>query len=257
MLQEEVNRLCSIQANEQEIDWLFLEMLQPQDSQESQTSVVVEKQMNSQFAMAQLRTSGEKIYVDQGQVELNLAKNVGDNKKSFFKYINGNNQHRNIISPLQNEGDNLTNWDRDKVPADWKLVNIVPVFKKGKKEDHGNYRPVSLTSVSGKFMEKIILGSIEKHLKDNAAIGHRQHGFMRGKSCLLNLISFHDKGSILGPALLNIFINDLDTGRKGILSKFVDDTKLGGAVDSLEDREALQRLEGWAITSHMKFNKGK
>ncbi|KAJ7400016.1 RNA-directed DNA polymerase from mobile element jockey-like protein [Pitangus sulphuratus] len=42
-------------------------------------------------------------------------------------------------------------------------------------------------------MEKIILGNIEKHLKDNAVIGHSQNDFMRGKSCLSNWISFHDK----------------------------------------------------------------
>ncbi|KAJ7417044.1 hypothetical protein WISP_66534 [Willisornis vidua] len=50
-------------------------------------------------------------------------------------------------------------------------------------------------------------------------------------------------------------------GLEGILSKFAGDTKLGGAVDSLEGREALHRdlnkSEDWAITSHMKFNKGK
>ncbi|KAJ7402263.1 hypothetical protein BTVI_88127 [Pitangus sulphuratus] len=69
------------------------------------------------------------------------------------------------------------------------------------------------------------------------------------------------QGSILGPVLFDIVINDLDTGLEVILRKFADDTKLGGAAESLEDREALQRdlnkLEGWAITNHMKFNKGK
>ncbi|KAJ7408366.1 rna-directed dna polymerase from mobile element jockey-like [Willisornis vidua] len=62
--------------------------------------------------------------------------------------------------------------------------------------------------------------------------------------------------------LFNLFINDLDTGLEGILNKFADDTKLGGAVDSLKGREALQRddlekFKDWAIINHMKFNKGK
>ena len=59
-------------------------------------------------------------------------------------------------------------WESGEVPVDWKLANVVPIFKKGKKEDPGNYRPVSLTSVPGKIMEKIILEVIEAHLGDNA-----------------------------------------------------------------------------------------
>lgn len=47
----------------------------------------------------------------------------------------------------------------------------VPIFKKGKKEDPGNYRPVRLISVHGKIMEKIILGVIEEHLKQSAFKG--------------------------------------------------------------------------------------
>ncbi|KAJ7402633.1 rna-directed dna polymerase from mobile element jockey-like [Pitangus sulphuratus] len=55
--------------------------------------------------------------------------------------------------------------------------------------------------------------------------------------------------------------DEVGRGLEGALCKSADDTKLGGAVDSLEGREALQRdlgkLEDWAITNHMKFNKGK
>ncbi|KFW85482.1 RNA-directed DNA polymerase from mobile element jockey, partial [Manacus vitellinus] len=61
-------------------------------------------------------------------------------------------------------------WESGMVPADWKLAKVVPLLKKGKKQEPENYRPVNLTSLPGKIMEKIILGSIEKHLKDNSVI---------------------------------------------------------------------------------------
>ncbi|KAJ7412789.1 RNA-directed DNA polymerase from mobile element jockey-like protein [Pitangus sulphuratus] len=83
-------------------------------------------------------------------------------------------------------------WEYREVLADWKMVNIVPIFKKGKKEDPGDDRPVSLTLVSGKVKE-IILRDIESHLKDNEVIGHSQYNFVRGKFFLSNLISFYDK----------------------------------------------------------------
>ncbi|KFO92424.1 hypothetical protein N320_00828, partial [Buceros rhinoceros silvestris] len=61
-------------------------------------------------------------------------------------------------------------WLTGEAPVDWRLANVTPICKKGQKEDPGNYRPLSLTSVLGKVMEQIILSAITQHVQDNQVI---------------------------------------------------------------------------------------
>lgn len=96
------------------------------------------------------------------------------------------------------------------------MAKIV-IFKKSKKDDSGNYRPVIFITVPGKIMGKFMFGAIEKHLKDNEAVGHSQHKFTRRRCCLTNLFSFYDKvahlvdqGNQVGTILLN-FIKAFDS----------------------------------------------
>ena len=223
------------------------------------------------------------------------------------------------------------------VPSHWKCANVTPIFKKGNKSEAGNYRPISLTSVVIKILEKIIRDKITAFLDKFRLILNTQHGFRNNRSCLTNLLEFfnyifsnyderipsdiiyldfrkafdtvpHERlliklkahgigdklcawikswltnrkqrvvingeasdwlkvtsgvpqGSVLGPLLFLIYINDLDCGITSKISKFADDTKLGGKVVTRNDCEAIQRdldnLSAWSRKWLLNFNGDK
>lgn len=63
-------------------------------------------------------------------------------------------------------------------------------LRKGKEEHLGNYRLGRLTSVSESVTEQILPEAISKHMKDKKLMVSSQYGFIKGKPCLNNLISF-------------------------------------------------------------------
>ena len=83
--------------------------------------------------------------------------------------------------------------DQGIVPKDWKEAAVIPLFKKGKRADPENYRPISLTSLLCKILESIIKDNILCHLDKHSLIKSSQHGFTKGKSCLTNLLEFMEE----------------------------------------------------------------
>ncbi|KFQ40588.1 RNA-directed DNA polymerase from mobile element jockey, partial [Mesitornis unicolor] len=61
-------------------------------------------------------------------------------------------------------------WQSGEVLADWERENITLTFIKGKKDDLGNYWPVSLTSVPGKIMKQILLNALLRHMENESAV---------------------------------------------------------------------------------------
>ncbi|PKU44228.1 rna-directed dna polymerase from mobile element jockey-like [Limosa lapponica baueri] len=130
-----------------------------------------------------------------------------------------------------------------EMPEDRRKARVTPVFKKGKKEDTRNYRPISLASIPEKVMERLILDVIPKHVEEKKVIRSDQHGFTKRKSCLTNVIAFHygmtgwvDEGRAVDIVYLDF-------------SKAFD-TPLGLPYHP-------HRLEIWVERNLMKFNKDK
>ena len=92
--------------------------------------------------------------------------------------------------------------DTGKIPDDWREANVTPLFKKGKKSDPGNYRPVSLTNVIGKTMERVVKEALTKYIETNNRFSDSQHGFRNGRSTQTNMIEY-----------LNVTTKWLDEGK--------------------------------------------
>ena len=223
------------------------------------------------------------------------------------------------------------------VPFEWKEANIIPLFKKGSRNKSENYRPVSLTSVICKLLERLIKDHMVEFLVKHKLLNSSQHGFLKASSCLTNMLCFLEEitkwidvgspvdiiyldfqkafdkvphqrlllklkahgigdsitdwieqwltdrrqrvvvdgevsnwksvlsgvpqGSVLGPILFLIYINDLDDSITSNVLKFADDTKLFRKVNTDVDKQHLQndldRLVKWSEKWQMLFNFGK
>jgi len=121
------------------------------------------------------------------------------------------------------------------VPEVWKTAHVSAIFKKGPasaRKDPGNYRPVSLTSVVCKLLEKIVKVWITDHMTRNDLFSRDQYGFMSSRSTTLQLLK-----------VMEDWTSILDTGGK-IDVLYFDFAK---AFDTVPHRRLMAKLESYGI----------
>lgn len=119
-----------------------------------------------------------------------------------------------------------------RMPQSWKEGHITSIFKKGLRTKVDNYRPVSLTSVVSKVMEKIMRKAILEHMSSNNILSDSQHGFIQGRSCTTQLLQVIDKWTEI-----------IDNGGN-IDNIYLDFAK---AFDSVPHRRLIIKLQSYGI----------
>ena len=227
--------------------------------------------------------------------------------------------------------------DTGKLPIKWKDAHVTSVFKSGDKSLPKNYRPISLTSIACKCLERLVRDAITVHMETNNLFTKHQHGFMRKRSCVTQLLESIEKwiemieqgysvdvvyldfqkafdtvphqrlmskiynygirgnvfnwiedflksrrqrvvlnsyksewsnvlsgvpqGSVLGPLLFVLFINDLPSVVNSYNKIFADDTKIFAGIkyenDTLSLQDDLYNLHNWSNKWQLNFNIGK
>ena len=260
---------------------------------------------------------------------LNVSKACGpDNCHPFFL----NKCADNIYKPLSVIFSKSV--QAGQVPHAWKDANVTCIYKKGQKSDPGNYRPVSLTSVICKLLERNIRETIVNHLNSHNLLSDCQFGFRKNRNTILQLLTVLEdwtdyidndsqidtiyldfrkafdsvphkrlihkvkaygitgsllqwlenflqnrrqrvvlngnfsqwqdvlsgipQGSILGPILFIIFVNDIPDAVGNICKLFADDCKLYKSIKTVTDQEELQKdldsLCDWSKDWLLNFN---
>ena len=83
-------------------------------------------------------------------------------------------------------------WQEEIVPRQWRDGLIVNIFKKGDREDPGNYRGITLLSVVGKVFCKILNNRLVQCLDKEGALHEGQAGFKLNRGCMDNVYTLNE-----------------------------------------------------------------
>ncbi|CAG2239333.1 Insulin-like growth factor 2 mRNA-binding protein 1,Insulin-like growth factor 2 mRNA-binding protein 2 [Mytilus edulis] len=122
-----------------------------------------------------------------------------------------------------------------EVPEDWKIAIITALFKKGDKKSASNYRPVSLTSILCKIMEKLIRKRIIEHMDRQNLFSNQQFGFMGGRSTSLQLLKVLDKWTKMDENSDSEDTGDKETPAVRDLNELFDHSALRNLVSKFKE----------------------
>ena len=147
--------------------------------------IICNKQFQSAFtheSYTEIPSKGTSPFTPMGEItvdpkrvlkllnNLNIDKATGPDGLSARVLKECSSEIASILELIHNES-----LAQDTVPDDWRKANVAPAFKKGKKYDAVNYRPVSLTCICCKTLEHIIVNNI-KHQAFESILADCQHG---------------------------------------------------------------------------------
>ena len=178
---------------------------------------------------------------------LNFLSKININKEHISKALNSlkvdkspgpDNMHPRVLKELSHQ---LAyplllifkkSMEQGKLPYQWKVAEVRPIFKKGCKSKPGNYRPVSLTSIICKVFEGFVRDALYDHLVKNNLLSPKQFGFCQGRSCVTQLLN-----------TINKWMKCLDNSTP-VDAIYLDFAK---AFDTVPHKRLIAKLEGYGV----------
>ena len=101
-------------------------------------------------------------------------------------------------------------------PSKLKMAKVIPIFKSDDNTDPNNYRPISLFSCFHRIFEKLVYKRMKSFIEEKNILSTSQYGFRKGL-----------QGSVLGPLLFLLYVNDIYSGSNKLnFYLFADDTNI-------------------------------
>ncbi len=142
-----------------------------------------------------------------------------------------------------------------KFPTLWKLARVCPIFKSGKPDEKGNYRPISILCTLSKIIERLVHEHLYNYLTVNNLLHLDQSGLRKFNSCVTALSKMASKwtanmndGNLTGLVLLDLHKAFDMVNHETLLQKLslyrLSDMSLQWFRSYLTDRQQVARFNG-------------